>query len=403
MAKRRETLWRFVKVIYFLITIPAIALLIFLVKDNYVISRSIAEDDRYQVMNYWSFFAIIILIIISYILLTDGLRKLIGYISSGKFEDWINYKKLFSKFRYVIIAGVLVWCGLFSFGRYYEHQIRNYCREEGAILSKEGDCNSKVDFSSSTEKKREKDFILLNTELNKHVPWNNLVVLDFDYFPNSQSRGMGIAVDIDDYDEIPKEDPRGDSYKYNCHIDSSWLATVSWTGFLFSFSENDKNLTIDNVIQIPSEKYQDIRYPFITTRFKNYQNYGWQYPGSKWQFLEKARIIKWYDFDWDWKKNEFFLISTEWRICQVWKYIFVWYDEKQHSPNILKFYIYDSEKDLWPTLDKWSENNFNDGFYTEQTICNSWVITNTRTKWYYKYNHERGGFEYLYDESGSCH
>jgi len=32
---------------------------------------------------------------------------------------------------------------------------------------------------------------------------------------------MGIAVDIDDYDEIPKEDPTGDSYKYNCHIDSS--------------------------------------------------------------------------------------------------------------------------------------------------------------------------------------
>ena len=87
MTKRRETLWRLVKVVYFLITIPAIALLIFLVKDNYVISRSIAEDDRYQVMNYWSFFAIIILIIISYILLTDGLRKLIGDISSGKFED----------------------------------------------------------------------------------------------------------------------------------------------------------------------------------------------------------------------------------------------------------------------------------------------------------------------------
>ena len=87
MTKRRETLWRLVKVVYFLITIPAIALLIFLVKDNYVISRSIAEDDRYQVMNYWSFFAVIILIIISYILLTDGLRKLIGYISSGKFED----------------------------------------------------------------------------------------------------------------------------------------------------------------------------------------------------------------------------------------------------------------------------------------------------------------------------
>lgn len=87
MTKRREMLWRLVKVIYFLITIPAIALLIFLVKDNYVISRSIAEDDRYQVMNYWSFFAVIILIVIGYILLTDGLRKLIGYISSGKFED----------------------------------------------------------------------------------------------------------------------------------------------------------------------------------------------------------------------------------------------------------------------------------------------------------------------------
>ena len=87
MTKRRETLWRLVKVIYFLITIPMTVLLIFLVKNDYLISRLIVEDDRYQVMNYWSFFAVIILIIISYILLTDGLRKLIGYISSGKFED----------------------------------------------------------------------------------------------------------------------------------------------------------------------------------------------------------------------------------------------------------------------------------------------------------------------------
>jgi|GEM_PF-6288591 len=87
MTKRRATLWRLVKVVYFLITIPMTVLLIFLVKNDYLISRLIVEDDRYQVMNYWSFFAVIILIIISYILLTDGLRKLIGYISSGKFED----------------------------------------------------------------------------------------------------------------------------------------------------------------------------------------------------------------------------------------------------------------------------------------------------------------------------
>ena len=87
MTKRRATLWRLVKVVYFLITIPMTVLLIFLVKNDYLISRLIVEDDRYQVMNYWSFFAVIILIIISYILFTDGLRKLIGYISSGKFED----------------------------------------------------------------------------------------------------------------------------------------------------------------------------------------------------------------------------------------------------------------------------------------------------------------------------
>lgn len=130
MTKRRETLWKIVKVIYFLITIPVVALLIFLIKDNHLISGSIPEGDRYQVMNLSSFFALMILMVLGYVLLTLILRKVIDYISMGQFERGINYKKLFSKFRYLLLFGVLVLCGLFYFGRYYQHQIRNYCRGE---------------------------------------------------------------------------------------------------------------------------------------------------------------------------------------------------------------------------------------------------------------------------------
>jgi hypothetical protein len=256
MTKRRETLWRLVKVIYFLVTIPAIALLIFLVKDNHVISRSIAEDDRYQVMNYWSFFAVIILIVIGYILLTDGLRKLIGYISSGKFEGGISYKKLFLKFRYVIIVGVLVWCGLFSFGRYYEHQIRNYCREEGAVLSKEGDCScdetAEMVDGKCQIKNEIKENQILSGLIAEYLGTNDIMLLEYSYLPKDANKGMGIAMKNPIFSKSIEEDLSGESYDISCPASVEGLMNVSGEGYIFSFSKNSDSIKIDDIKKIPS-------------------------------------------------------------------------------------------------------------------------------------------------------
>ena len=382
MTKRRETLWRLVKVVYFLITIPAIALLIFLVKDNYVISRSIAEDDRYQVMNYWSFFAIIILIIISYILLTDGLRKLIGYISSGKFEDWINYKKLFSKFRYVIIAGVLVWCGLFSFGRYYEHQIRNYCREEGAVLSKEGDCSCDETAEMVDGKCQIKDEIkevqLLSGLVSEYLGTDDIMLLEYSYLHKDPNKGMGIAMKNPIFSEFIEEDLSGESYDISCPASVEGLMNVSGDGYIFVFSKKGDVIKIDDIKKIPSPwEHFSYSYPLVHTKQNSYLYFWGEKPTSEIDEnrLVRQYVIDWRDFNGDWEFYEFVLEGYFDWMCGWHDYLFIGYDKKLDK---ILFYDFDwkaTETEgnfgflYWTRLIGDIKNKFSNGILHQETFC----------------------------------
>ena len=392
MAKRRETLWRFVKVIYFLVTIPAIALLIFLVKDNYVISRRIAEDDRYQVMNYWSFFAVIILIVIGYILLTDGLRKLIGYISSGKFEDGISYKKLFLKFRYVIIAGVLVWCGLFSFGRYYEHQIRNYCREEGAILSKEGDCSCDETAEMVDGKCQIKDEIKENQILSgliaEYLETNDFFPVFYSFIDGVKEKKVAFVIAKVDERSIPDKffnvfsDEVLESFKLekinnylsfdkNCNRikDKEINGIDGFVGkwYFFTFLKKDQKREIDFISQIPRQYSSSIlRYP---------------------EYIHRYDYFNWKDVDGDWRYNEFFLQN-----CHG-KYLLVGYDDEKNRIFYYPF-VEDSDNiDLWRDFSKNPEISFINWKYHHQTSCNFKLGIVAYAAWDWIYNADKRIFE----------
>ena len=98
----------------------------------------------------------------------------------------------------MIIVGVLVWCGLFSFGRYYEHQIRNYCREEGAVLSKEGNCScdktAKMVDGKCQIKDKVKENQILSGLIAEYLGTDDVMLLEYSYLPKDTNKGMGIAM-----------------------------------------------------------------------------------------------------------------------------------------------------------------------------------------------------------------
>lgn len=104
-------LWRGLKVIYFLITIPLTILVVSIAFEAPEIyhwtdpsGRSIYVADH----SLWLLYSL--LIIVGYVILTDLIRRLISYISDGSFKGFIDYMWiLIGNFYYILIGLGLVW------------------------------------------------------------------------------------------------------------------------------------------------------------------------------------------------------------------------------------------------------------------------------------------------------
>lgn len=151
----------------------------------------------------------------------------------------------------MIIAGVLVWCGLFSFGRYYEHQIRNYCREEGAVLSKDGDCSCDETAEMVDGKCQIKDEIKENQILSgliaEYLGTNDIMLLEYSYLPKDTNKGMGIAMKNPTFSKPIEEDLSGESYDISCPASVEGLMNVSGDGYIFVFSKKGDVMKIDDI------------------------------------------------------------------------------------------------------------------------------------------------------------
>ena len=90
MTKRRETLWRLVKVIYFLITIPILCFLIVLLKDEFKFTKYYNTEttiySTYEIVNWRKYIIIILILLGGFIILTDFLRRTISYVVNGEFS-----------------------------------------------------------------------------------------------------------------------------------------------------------------------------------------------------------------------------------------------------------------------------------------------------------------------------
>lgn len=115
---------RFFIVLYFIITIP-IAIVICYFQLIWHKTRSILwGGTRHINYYYWILFCLIT--IVSYIIITDLLRRLANFIWHGTFNGIIDYNKLFTKYVYLPIVLVIISVILFFLWKNY----LNYSEEE---------------------------------------------------------------------------------------------------------------------------------------------------------------------------------------------------------------------------------------------------------------------------------
>lgn len=107
MDKNKSTwkLWRLIKVLYFIITIPLVWLWAWALLLSQEIRRW-SYDSGIQINDYYIWALYMILFLISYLLLTDLIRRIISYINNWTFNWFIPYIKILKKFSILII---IIW------------------------------------------------------------------------------------------------------------------------------------------------------------------------------------------------------------------------------------------------------------------------------------------------------
>jgi len=107
MDKNKSTwkIWRLTKVLYFIITIPLVwfwAWVLLLLQEIHRWSY----DSGIQINDYYIWALYMILFLISYILLTDLIRRIISYINNWSFNWFIPYIEILKRFFIFII---IIW------------------------------------------------------------------------------------------------------------------------------------------------------------------------------------------------------------------------------------------------------------------------------------------------------
>lgn len=402
MHKRGEIIRRFIKVVYFLITIPCLWFLIFILKGEYEITKYYGEGwsmfSTYKVLNRWKYIVLLWGLVLGFILLTDLLRRIVSYITKWDFSGFIPYKKIFVDFWWWIIIGIAVFLSIYSIWSWYENHIISYCTSEWESLSSNGVCRCNETAEMVDGKCRVKRGIketkILTWLLAEYLGSENIMLLEYAYLPSSQNKWIGILMKNPRVSKTIDEDLTGESYDISCPASVEWLINVSGDGYIFAFSKNRDGIKIDDMKKIPSPwEYFSYSYPLVHTKQNSYLYFWGEKPTSEMDGnrLVRQYVIQWRDFNGDWEFSEFALEGYFDGMCGFHDYAFVGYDKKGKK---IIFYEFFSES--WSSYRVWLSDSVRDQHHRwiihEELACgNHWSeVYESRDR---RYNSEKNVFE----------
>lgn len=382
-------LWRLIKVLYFLITIPFLLFLMtLLLGDPIYISRW----ETY-VRDQFIFIAYILLYVWGYILFTDLLRRIARYINNGSFIWFINYKKLFTTLIWIPIWIIILFVGLFTLS----DEKRNQCSWPYEQYTEEGVCGCESWYERAWEVCEitigKKIYDLLPPwsyprEIQE-IPWELESYIGL-YIVNQQSE--------QELKDKFEEAERDDSFFANCFWEVEGVG-VKWDYYLFSYV----NWKITNKIPVPlwfrEGLWGKLSFPLANTKQNNHNFYHWPKPlnNEDWKTIEPTQLIHLKDYNGDWIPYEFLLFDHRDQVCWHNNYLVAWYESSKKEVVI-----------YWIEQEDWTIWYRGDNFIPDSR----WEVINWRLCWdhgawtelqkYYKFNKEKNLYEFLRKIEREC-
>lgn len=363
-SSQKWKLWRLIKVLYFIISAPILLAAATLA----YIGSEVARGEN-TVVNYFWFFAWIIIIIISYIIISDLLKRICNYVSYGRFNWFIKTTKEHTSSWFAIVITL-------TFLLILSHNFKDYCSEKWEFINKNGDCECSVGFE-----KNKNNTCSINTEwkiIEKIPSWAFL--REFKNVPWEDDTYIWVYINNYKVNPISEENP---PYT-DCFWEVEWNS-IEWEYHIFTF-ENNK-ITSDMLVPGLMENYNPIfAFPYKNTKINNFQYFGWEKPKNEIENynIEYTNLITFRDFNGDWLKQEFSLINHWDQVCWHNNYLIVGFDAKNRSAVF--YWIRDKNNNL----NFWWDNFIPDNKWNAITGWDCWDHGSaTETKNNFTFNKEK--------------
>lgn len=386
MKKQKESswkLWRLLKVFYFIITIPLILTISWIVFYSQRIYR---WNAYFSIQDYYSWILYSLFIIIWYIILTDLFRRIIDYINNWGFKGFISYYSILTKYLFHLI---IIWWIVVSVLLGWSQKLKNECTTWNEAFNDYWVCTC----DSWYVRKSWKCEITFEWKLKKSIPEGSYLR---EYKEIPWITWVYIWIYIKDYIFDNEMDTTKDSPYSSCPEEVQWQ-WISWEYHIFTY----ENWKITSDLIIPKESSIDSmqqKFSYMNTKLNNSIYFNWEKPKDESENykIEISNLIYFNDYNWDWNKFEFTLINQSHSCWHNW-YLISWYDFKSKKAII-----------YWIKWEYWDITYWWDNFIPN----NNWEVKNWWECWdhwaedlrrvFYKYNNSTQTYNYIRNESRIC-
>lgn len=336
MQKNRpsEIIWRLTKVLYFVVTTPLIlGICVLLLTDTFADKSNslILIHDRYL----WAIYGI--LVIFSYLLITDLFRRIVSYIGGGKWYWFIPYIELLNGKRIMIQKSLIALGVIIILLFIWSYNVREYCTWENEYIDKGWVCACDDWYIKS-----EGACIITFEQKIRNVLPSGAFLREYVLIPWTDDVYMGIY--IENYRIESPLDEQTILYQ-DCYSMVMGQA-ITWDYYVFTYSK--WKIVKQEYITPSTSILNKLSIAYINTKEMNYQYYkGIQPKPEDKNRTEITRLLNFRDLNGDGVSNEFQLIDHADQVCGHNNYNVIWYDKTNSSPVIYWIQGFDYKIDVW--------------------------------------------------------
>lgn len=355
----KKAWWRFIKVLYFIITVPLFLLILLWMAVSGIFS--ISHWQYVKVFNGYSYLLCAGSLFAGYTIVTELLVRLVTYIFLWKFEwssIWKKLKKSPRKNWGWSVVGVIFLILVLSGS---SQDLKQECTWPHQLWNDNWICSCESGYESGASN----CVMTLNQQIINKIPYGAFL-REYKQVPEAYGVYLGIYVKnytIDSPNIIDASMPYS-----SCPEEAQWQwITGEYHIFTFENGEITSDVTVPWIGHDNFNTKMDFSYK--NTKSNNYYFFGWEKPSDSEHYdIEQSDLINFKDYTGDGLGREFLLISGQDEVCWHKDYLVAWYDGTTR-----KAIIYPINKTY-----RWFDSSGYEWFWGDNFIPNAqWHVQNS--------------------------